>query len=187
MIVQDAAGRDLDVRPISFQEEMTLAAGVGSVNDSATWWRLVKRACAIRSIAGAMVHMPQTRNQIKLLTKRLGPDGLRAIDAALQGWSSEAVEPAALEYQPVDEVELIDLLEIGGGLSDIPTWRGIAWLAAGIRKVGDEVVEFPSDMQALRKLVARMDEPAVRAAFEARTDAEPAAAGKDDEADAAKN
>lgn len=187
MIVKDAAGRELDIRPLTYQEEMTLAAGVGSPADSSVWWTMVKRACAVRSIAGVLIHMPQTRNQIKLLTKRLGVDGLKAVAKGLSEWVTETAPPVALVYRNVDEVELIDLLEIGSTFSDVPTWRGVAWLAAGIRKIGDEDIEFPSDLKSLRALVARLDDPAVQAALAGHDASAEDAVVAEDEKEAAKN
>jgi hypothetical protein len=191
MRITDDAGRVLEVRRLSAIEEFDAAARIGRPGDSAAWWGIVKQVCAVRTIDGSLVHTPASRGEINTLKKRLGPEGVRAVlKVFAQEQQDEAadVAPAKLVFRIADEVEIIDMLEIGGALADVVPWRGLAFTACGVREVDGTTFAFPSSMEDLRAAVKRLDDPAVMKALTQERELfvdSPAQAG--DEAERAKN
>jgi hypothetical protein len=169
MIVTDSKGRALDIRPLSFAEEMELALRCATPQDGALWWYSLKYACSVRKIGDSPVHMPYSAAGVPALLDRLGDEALDLAEKTCGAWAYEAAEPAQVETKPISKVELIKLLAMGGRAADVPVWRGVAATACAIRKIGDEVLEFPKTKEELRERVARLDEPAVRARLEADT------------------
>jgi len=167
MIVTDSKGRALDIRPLSFAEEMDLAVRCATPQDGALWWYSLKYACSVRTINGAPVHMPYSAAGVPALLDRLGDEALDLAEKTCGAWVFEAAEPAEVETKPITKVELIKLLALGGRAADVPVWRGVAATACAIRKVGDEVCAFPKTRAELMAAVERLDQPAVRARLEA--------------------
>ncbi len=79
----DAAGRKFTLRTLDPSDMLDLieAAGAGVTSE---WLRFAQAIVSVSEIDGVPVPMPNTKNAIRALAKRVGNDGLIAIYEAMR-------------------------------------------------------------------------------------------------------
>ncbi len=166
MLVTDSAGRELEIRPLTFLEQMDLALAVASNDDGAEWWKETKQICSVRKIDGKAVHFPDAYLQVEALAMRLDDAGLQAVEIADLTWEWKPADPPIqLEVSIVTRVERFRLKRIGRRAADVHVWQNIAALAFWVRSINGEACQAPTDMKSLRAAVARLDDPGMMTAL----------------------
>jgi hypothetical protein len=147
-------GRELGVTPVAPHEAMTLAEGCRELSGVQHWWRTAMAVAAVRTIDGVPLPFPSHEKHVEGLVNRFSRADLKVIAAAdSTDGEPEAPEMEFRELSPLEEMRMWALI---GEYEQIPGWVAPAFIAATVRKIGEDKVAFPASKEEVKKLVARL-------------------------------
>jgi len=155
-------GRVIGIEPVAPHEAMTIAAGCRELSGVRQWWQTAMALAAIRKIDGVPRPLPVHEKHIEGLIRQFSRDEL-AVIANVKAPAPDAVAPA-LEMAKLTPLETLRLWAVIGEYEAIPGWVAPAFIAAQVRKIDGEDVEFPASKDAVRQLVARLGVPGMTVA-----------------------
>lgn len=168
MLVTDAKGRKLEIRRLTFIEEMDLARALAGNDDGLEWWKTTRQICSVREIDGEMVHFPDAQIQVDALAIELGDEGMAMAELIDATWQFEQTDPpVVLETAMVTRMEAYRIQRIGGRAADVNVWKNIASLAVWVRSINGVPCAMPTDAKSLRAAVKRLDAPGMMLAMSA--------------------
>lgn len=159
------------VLPLTYVEQMKLAADVVGASMSQSWWNTATVAASVRAIDGRKVMKPKHPAHLRKIIEQLGDDGWRQAVIDFNRFVPECDESMTITTRPVSTTELWDLSEFSGTLFDIPPWRGLALVAVSVRSVNGTDLDFPTSTRALYERVELLGWHGMNLAVEMARDA----------------
>ncbi len=148
-------GRELDLRPVEPHEAMAIAEGCRHLSGVRQWWKTAMTVAAIRCIDSIPIPLPTYEKHIEGMVSRFCRRDLQAVAVSLENEVDEHALPE-LELIELTPLETLRLWALIGEFETIAGWVAPAFIAAAVRKIGDEKISLPSTKVEMRALVARL-------------------------------
>jgi hypothetical protein len=148
-------GRELALDPAAPHEAMGIAEGCRQLSGIRQWWRMAMTVASIRYIDGIPLPLPAHEKHIEGMIARFSKQDLRMISVALENQYDEQPSPE-LELVELKPIEILRIWALIGEFEAIAGWVAPAFIAASVRKIGDEKISLPSTKEEMRALVARL-------------------------------
>jgi hypothetical protein len=145
---------ELKVVPLTYLEQMKLAADIVGPSMSQVWWNTAKVAASVREIDGRIVMKPKHPVHIRRIIEQIGQEGFQRATREFNNFVPDRDETMTVTVRPVETVELWDMSEYAGSFFDLPPWRGLALVAVSVRSFNGLDLDFP---KAIPELYARVE------------------------------
>lgn len=158
-------GRVVTLEPVAPHEAMELAEGCRQLSGVRQWWRIAMAVAAVRSIDGVPLPLPTHEKHIEGMVSRFSREDLKAISGALAGVAEEEAVPD-IECAELTPLETLRMWRVVGEFEGISGWVAPAFVAAAVRRIGNEAVTFPTSRAEVKALVARLGSAGMNKASE---------------------
>jgi hypothetical protein len=148
-------GRELALEPVAPHESMGIAEGCRQLSSVRQWWRMAMTVAAVRSIDGIPLPLPTHEKHIEGMVARFTRQDLNTISEALENEPNQQVSPE-LEMAGLTPLEVLRLWALSGEFESVYGWVSQAFIAANVRKIGNEKISFPTTKEEMKALVARL-------------------------------
>jgi len=148
-------GRALGLEPVAPHEAMGIAEGCRQLSSIRQWWRMAMAVAAVRSIDGIPLPLPTHEKHIEGMVARFSREELRAISEALASYPGDQTAPE-VEMAPLTPLEVLRIWALIGEFESVLGWVQPAFIAASVRKIGNETISLPTTKAEMKALVARL-------------------------------
>lgn len=148
-------GRELALEPVAPHEAMGIAEGCRHLSGIHQWWRMAMAVASVRSIDGIPLPLPTHEKHIDGMAARFSRQDLKQIFLALESLSTEPVS-LELEFGELTPLEMLRIWAVIGEFETVAGWVVPAFIAAVVRKIGNEKISLPTTKAEMKALVAHL-------------------------------